>query len=139
MRPCYRCHEAKPASEFNKGSNKDGLHSYCKTCCRVYFKQRNHELQQVHYGRLLAVLEPLRVAILESNQSLSEIARGSGVAIPIISRFVSGVRPTIRVFTASKIANYLGCNLRHSEHKGKETQHGSTTLPLVWTIDSSMF
>jgi len=51
--------------------------------------------------------DQLRKAIKQSKQSQGEIARGSGVAQPVISRFVRGVRG-IDLSTASKIADYLG-------------------------------
>jgi len=37
MKQCSRCKETKSESEFYKCSRlKDGLQSYCKTCCREY-------------------------------------------------------------------------------------------------------
>ena len=35
---CHRCSQDKPTTEFYKAvRNKDGLHSYCKTCTKEYY------------------------------------------------------------------------------------------------------
>jgi hypothetical protein len=32
MRRCAKCGVEKPPTDFYKGRNADGLHSYCKAC-----------------------------------------------------------------------------------------------------------
>ena len=60
---------------------------------------------------MLDLSAQLRKAIQDSKQSHNEIARGSGVAQPVISRFVSGERG-ISLVTANKLADYLGVRFR---------------------------
>lgn len=39
-----RCRLTQPLSEFNKcKSNRDGLYSYCKTCCNAAYKKRRED------------------------------------------------------------------------------------------------
>ena len=52
----------------------------------------------------------LQAAIAATGQSLYAIANGSGVAPPILQRFVNGERG-ITLDTASKLADYLGLTL----------------------------
>jgi plasmid maintenance system antidote protein VapI len=52
----------------------------------------------------------LQVAIESTGQSLYSIAQASGVAAPVLQRFVNGERG-ITLETASKIADYLGLAL----------------------------
>lgn len=52
----------------------------------------------------------LKAAIAATNQSLYGIARGSGIAAPVLQRFVSGERG-ITLETAGKVAHYLGLAL----------------------------
>ena len=49
----------------------------------------------------------LKAAIAATPQSLYAISQGSGVAAPILQRFVNGERG-ITLETAGKVANYLG-------------------------------
>ena len=55
--------------------------------------------------------EQLRRVILESGQTLTAIARGSGVDLGVVSRFTRGERDVTMV-TGGKIARYLGLELR---------------------------
>ncbi len=52
----------------------------------------------------------LRAAIAATGQSLYAVARGSGVAPPVLQRFVNGERG-ITLDTAGKLATYLGLAL----------------------------
>lgn len=55
--------------------------------------------------------EILRQAIKDSGSSIAELARGSGIAQPVLHRFASGERDlTLR--TADKLANYFGLQLK---------------------------
>lgn len=36
MKTCAKCSQPKSFSEYNKGNGADGLHSWCKTCCKEY-------------------------------------------------------------------------------------------------------
>ena len=58
--------------------------------------------------------EVIRQAIRERGLSQREIARVTGVAQPIISRFMSGER-TLRMDTASVLIHYLGLELAAKE------------------------
>lgn len=52
----------------------------------------------------------LRAAIAATGQSLYAVAQGSGVAAPVLQRFVNGERG-ITLETAGRIAAYLGLAL----------------------------
>jgi len=52
----------------------------------------------------------LQAAIAATGQSLYAIAQGSGVAAPVVQRFVNGERG-ITLETAGKLATYLGLTL----------------------------
>jgi hypothetical protein len=52
----------------------------------------------------------LQAAIAATGQSVYSIAQASGVAQPVLQRFVSGERG-ITLETAAKLANYLGLSL----------------------------
>src|SRR5687768_4147823 len=52
----------------------------------------------------------LQAAIAATGQSLYAIAQASGVAAPVLQRFVNGERG-ITLETASKVATYLGMSL----------------------------
>jgi len=37
---CSKCKESKPLTEFNKSrGSSDGLHNYCRKCCRVHERE----------------------------------------------------------------------------------------------------
>ena len=57
----------------------------------------------------------LRAAIAATGESLYSIAQGSGVAAPVLQRFVNGQRG-ITLETAGKVASYLGLALMPSEN-----------------------
>lgn len=51
MKLCPRCREVKPLSEFSKNPRrKDGVHSLCKACRRLY----DHERYERLHGREIA-------------------------------------------------------------------------------------
>lgn len=41
MKPCTKCKITKAFSEFNKGSDRYGLHSYCKDCMHEDYRRRH--------------------------------------------------------------------------------------------------
>lgn len=56
--------------------------------------------------------ETLRKAIQASGESVAAISRGSGIAQPVLHRFVTGERDlTLR--TADKLLAYFDLELRH--------------------------
>jgi len=55
--------------------------------------------------------QALRTAIKQAGKTVYQIAKESGVAHPIILRFLSGERD-IRLETAEKLAHALGLELR---------------------------
>jgi len=55
--------------------------------------------------------QKLRTAIKEAGKSIYQVAKDSGVAHPVILRFVSGERD-IRLETAEKLAESLGLELK---------------------------
>ncbi|MFM9963360.1 MAG: helix-turn-helix domain-containing protein [Planctomycetaceae bacterium] len=59
----------------------------------------------------------LQAAIAATEQSLYSIAQGSGIAAPVLQRFVNGERG-ITLDTAGKLAAYLGLSLL-PEARGK--------------------
>ncbi len=59
----------------------------------------------------------LQAAIASTEQSLYSIAQGSGIAAPVLQRFVNGERG-ITLDTAGKLAAYLGLSLL-PETRGK--------------------
>lgn len=55
--------------------------------------------------------ETLRKAVQDSGESVAAVARGAGVAQPVLHRFVTGERDlTLR--TAEKLATYFHLELR---------------------------
>jgi plasmid maintenance system antidote protein VapI len=55
--------------------------------------------------------EDLKNAIAASGKSVASIARGAGIAQPVLNRFVQGKRG-LTLSTAEKLAAYLGLELR---------------------------
>ncbi len=55
--------------------------------------------------------EKLRAAIRKTGKSVYQVAKDSGVAHPVILRFLSGERD-IRLETAEKLAQSLGLELK---------------------------
>lgn len=43
MKKCSRCKLLLPFSDFNKGSDPNGLASYCKKCANEYYLERNKD------------------------------------------------------------------------------------------------
>ena len=49
---CSKCKELKDRSEFWKNKNKkDGLHSYCRSCCKEGQDRRKREIKKLNEGR----------------------------------------------------------------------------------------
>ena len=63
--------------------------------------------------RTRSLSDQMKAAVRDSSQSLYKIAKGSGVGLPVLFRFVTGERD-IRLATASKLAAYLELELRPS-------------------------
>jgi plasmid maintenance system antidote protein VapI len=58
----------------------------------------------------MPIAEPLRKAIRESGQSVTSIAKATGIPQPVLSRFMNG--QDIRVeATAEKLARYFGMTI----------------------------
>jgi len=58
----------------------------------------------------LTIVDELREAILNSGQTEYRVSKESGVAQPILNRFLRGERG-ISLETAAKVARYLGLHL----------------------------
>ena len=54
--------------------------------------------------------DQLRMAIADSGYSANELARASGVAQPVLTRFINGSRG-MTLSTASRVARVLGLEL----------------------------
>ena len=63
--------------------------------------------KQMSFG----ITDALRKAIRSSGKSVYQLAKDSGVAHPVIFRFLSGERD-IRLATADKLASTLGVKVR---------------------------
>lgn len=58
----------------------------------------------------MALQDQLRQAVQDSGLSLYAIAKGSGIAYPVLYRFASGERD-LTLQTASRLADYFGMRL----------------------------
>ncbi len=58
----------------------------------------------------MSLQEQLRQAIEDSGATLYAIAKGSGIAYPVLYRFARGERD-LTLATASKLADYFGMRL----------------------------
>jgi plasmid maintenance system antidote protein VapI len=58
------------------------------------------------------MMETLRQMIAGSGETLATIARGSGIAQPVLHRFVKGQRDNITLKTADKLLAYFDLELR---------------------------
>ena len=63
-----------------------------------------------------SLADQMKAAIRNSGQSLYEIAKRSGVGLPVLYRFMVGQRD-IRLATAGKLAEYLELELRPRQDK----------------------
>jgi plasmid maintenance system antidote protein VapI len=64
--------------------------------------------------RRTTMAETLRKAIEASGETVADIARGAGIAQPVLHRFVKGERDlTLR--TAEKLVRYFGLQLRQRD------------------------
>jgi hypothetical protein len=54
----------------------------------------------------------LRQAIADRGVPLTRIAEGSGVPLPVLSRYMAGVRDRIRTDTANKLMQFLDLEVR---------------------------
>jgi len=57
------------------------------------------------------MVEILRKAIEDSGERLCEVSRGTGIAQPILHRFVYGERDNLTIKTADKLLAYFGFEL----------------------------
>jgi cyanate lyase len=62
----------------------------------------------------------LKRAMRESGRSYGALSRGTGLALPIITRFANGER-SLKIESADKLAAYLGLELRPMTNKRKRT------------------
>jgi len=50
MKKCTKCGNKKPHKQFSKNKNsKDGLHAWCKNCCREYNQSKKGKAAQSRY------------------------------------------------------------------------------------------
>lgn len=68
--------------------------------------------------RMADLLDSLRRALDEADESRYRIAKGSGVAASQLSRFINGERG-LSVESAERLANYLGFEIRLYEGRTK--------------------
>ena len=59
-----------------------------------------------------SLAEALPTVIRNSGETVGEIADGSGVPRPVVSRFLDRTRPNIRIDTADRIMRHLGLTIR---------------------------
>lgn len=71
----------------------------------------------------MSISDQLKAAIRSSGLSLGEISRGTGIATPVLSRFMSGEESSHRDIrlekTADKLAEYLKLELT-AKAKGRK-------------------
>ena len=51
MKTCRSCRKSQPKTDFSKGTNRDGLQSWCKTCQKVYNRQHHKKPERKEYMR----------------------------------------------------------------------------------------
>jgi plasmid maintenance system antidote protein VapI len=61
--------------------------------------------------------EQLRKAIEDSGLAIRAIAKATGIPQPVLSRFVTGVRPNIRLDTADKLCKYFRMELTEPKRR----------------------
>ena len=64
----------------------------------------------------MSLSDQLKTIIRNSGKSLYEIAKRSGVGLPVLFRFMAGQRD-IRLATANKLVDYLDLELRPRHQK----------------------
>ena len=64
----------------------------------------------------MSLSDQLKTIIRDSGQSLYEIAKESGVGLPVLFRFMVGQRD-IRLATANKLVDYLDLELKPRQQK----------------------
>ncbi len=65
---------------------------------------------------MIDIGETLKRAVRNSGQTRYGVAKGSGIDYSVLLRFMAGERE-VRLATASRLANYLGLELRPSRTK----------------------
>ena len=66
----------------------------------------------------MALQDQLRQAVQDSGRSLYAIAKGAGIAYPVLYRFASGERD-LTLETASRLADYFGMRLTRPKRPKK--------------------
>ena len=69
------------------------------------------------------LITSLQQAIARSGQSLYAVAKGSGADYSVLLRFMADERD-IRLETASRVADYLGLELRSARGKSRRRRKG---------------
>ena len=64
------------------------------------------------------LIEAFKQAVRDSGQTLYRVAKGSRISYPVVLRFMSGQRG-LTLETASKLAEYLGLELRPRRPKSR--------------------
>jgi transcriptional regulator with XRE-family HTH domain len=59
-----------------------------------------------------AILETLRKALNDREESMREVARATGVDVATISRIANGTRPSVSLATVETLAGYLRLELK---------------------------
>ena len=70
----------------------------------------------------MTVTDQLRAAIEAETKrrTLYQVAKGSGVNWAVLSRFLTGERPTLRSDTMDRLCDYLGLELRPRRRRKKQ-------------------
>lgn len=66
----------------------------------------------------MALQDQLRQAVHDSGLSVYAVAKGSGIAQPVLHRFVAGERD-LTLATASRLADYFGMRLTRPKRPKK--------------------
>ena len=65
-----------------------------------------------NFMRRTSFANQLRRAIKQSDESIYQIAKETGIAEPVLYRFHNGLRENLRLDVAEKLARYLGLTLK---------------------------
>ena len=69
----------------------------------------------------MTVTDQLRAAIEAETKrrTMYQVAKGSGVNWAVLSRFLTGERPTLRSDTVDRLCDFLGLELRSKQRRKK--------------------
>jgi hypothetical protein len=72
LRECSKCHEIKERTEFFKHSQRsDGLHSWCKSCCKKGNKESLRKKYSNFEGRITTFLRTCKASAEKRGQEFS--------------------------------------------------------------------